>query len=236
MDAYLSSLHFTTVSGIDFVPSLPHLFMIFVFLFCTGLMFFVGVLLKWANPCMYFGIFCAFLSMRNILPIFSGEAMWIPLLMVPGCLGGCLLYLLITFIMWLMDIDKGDMSDTAKLILATMTVVSAAILLGVFLYVFVTHSLLIIILACASLGVLGMLNQRKIIANAHRFKTYNDLYDIQIDEYAMKLQKDADHVFGDAGVLEEKKEKREKKKAEENKRHGLMGMLLGGKKRGGKDA
>ena len=234
MDAYLASLSFTTVSGFTFVPSLPNLFMIFIFLFCTGLMMFVGVLLKWANPCLYFGIFCAELSLRNLLPIFTGQAMWIPLLMIPGCLGGCLLYLFIKFILWLMDFETSDMSDTAKLILAGTTVGAGAILIGLFLYILVTHSLLIIILVCGMVGVLGMLNQRKIIANAHRFKTYNDLYDIQIDEYAMKLQKDANYVLGGSGSYEPKKETKSKEK--QNKKRGLLGMIRGGKKRGGKDA
>ena len=108
MEAFLAGLHLTTASGFDFVPSLPHLFLMLVFLVCSGLIIFCGVLLGRACPCLYFGIFCAYLSMRNLLPIFTGAAMWIPILVLPGCFSAIGMYLFISFIMWLVDAEKGE--------------------------------------------------------------------------------------------------------------------------------
>lgn len=191
MEAFLAGLHLTTASGFDFVPSLPHLFLMLVFLVCSGLIIFCGVLLGRACPCLYFGIFCAYLSMRNLLPIFTGAAMWIPILVLPGCFSAIGMYLFITFIMWLVDAEKGEMTDTAKKILAYVTCVFGTIGVGLFLYIFITHNFFIIILVCASLMVLGILNQKKIIVNGHRFKTYNDLYDINLEDYKMQVSSQA---------------------------------------------
>ena len=194
MEKFLASLHITMPSGFTLVPSLPHIFLIFTFILCSVMIIFLGVLLKRAIPCIYFGLFCAFLSMQNVLPIFAGEAMWIPVLMIPGCISGMLLYALMSFVLWLIDVETGEMTDGGKRILAGLSVGTGSILLAMFLYVIFTHNFFIIFLICATLAVLGFLNQNKIIANGHRFKAYPELYDLKIDEYAMKTQNDFDHL------------------------------------------
>ena len=219
MEEFLAGLHFTTASGFQFVPSLPHLFLILIFLICSGLIIFCGVILGRACPCLYFGVFCAFLSMQNLLPIFTGPAMWIPLLVLPGCFSAIGMYLFISFIMWLVDAEKGDMSDSGKKILSYVTAVFGTIAVGLFLYIFVTHSFFIIFLACASLLVLGIMNQKKIIINGHRFKTYNDLYDINLEDYKMHVSSQA--ATGGPGKAERKKTVLE---AEERKKLRLPGL------------
>ena len=151
--------------------------------------------------------------------------MWIPILVLPACFSAVAMYMLITFIMWLVDAEKGNMSDSGKTILAYVTTVFGTLAIALFLYIFVTHSFFIIILVSASLIVLGILNQKKIIINGHRFKTYNDLYDIKLEDYQMHVTSQA--ATGGPGKAERKKTVLE---TEGKKKHRLFGF---GKKKSG---
>ena len=228
MEAYLASLRYTTASGLVFIPSLPNLFLILVFLICTMLMIFCGVLLGKVNICMYVGIFMAYLSLQNLLPIFTGAAMWIPLLVLPGAFSAIIAYLILTFILWLIDSSGDELSDEAMRVFGVIYASAGGILIGLFLYIFLTHSFIIIILVSGSLIALGIINENRLVKNRHRFKTYNDLYDLRVEGYTMKVKKKEkkhpayqtaqDVQITGSGESKTRKRDQERKKAKEAER------------------